>query len=77
MRVELLKNGAGAFTLRIFPPAQWLEFYARYFPAVEVDSTFYSVPAENTARRWMEMTGRRISLHLQIAARDHTCSAVA
>ena len=47
----------GSFYPEDLPPAQWLEFYARYFPAVEVDSTFYSVPAENMARRWMETTG--------------------
>ena len=39
-----------------WPPNRWLEFYARYFPAVEIDSTFYSAPAEATTRRWMEMT---------------------
>jgi len=38
------------------PDSQWLEFYARYFPAVEVDSTFYGAPSENTALRWVEMT---------------------
>lgn len=38
------------------PPSRWLEFYARYFPAVEVDSTFYGPPAEETALRWNEMT---------------------
>lgn len=38
------------------PEAEWLGFYARYFPAVEVDSTFYSVPAENAVRRWAEAT---------------------
>ena len=38
------------------PSNRWLEFYARHFPAVEIDSTFYSAPAEATARRWVEMT---------------------
>jgi uncharacterized protein YecE (DUF72 family) len=38
------------------PSNRWLEFYARYFPAVEIDSTFYSAPAEAVARRWIEMT---------------------
>lgn len=38
------------------PQNHWLEFYARYFPAVEIDSTFYSAPAEEIARRWVEMT---------------------
>lgn len=38
------------------PESHWLEFYARYFPAVEIDSTFYSAPTEDVARRWVEMT---------------------
>ena len=38
------------------PGSRWLEFYANYFPAVEVDSTFYAAPAEKTVRRWVEMT---------------------
>ncbi len=46
----------GAFYPPDVPDSQWLEFYARYFPAVEVDSTFYGPPAENTVRRWIEMT---------------------
>ena len=44
----------------LYPPAvpsnRWLEFYARHFPAVEIDSTFYSAPSEAVARRWVEMT---------------------
>lgn len=44
----------------LYPPGlpsnRWLEFYARHFPAVEIDSTFYSAPTEATARRWVEMT---------------------
>ena len=39
-----------------WPSNRWLEFYARYFPAVEIDSTFYSAPSETVARRWVEMT---------------------
>jgi len=39
-----------------FPESQWLEFYANYFPAVEVDSTFYAAPAEATIQRWIEIT---------------------
>ncbi len=46
----------GSFYPADLPQAHWLEFYARYFPAVEVDSTFYGAPAENTVRRWVEMT---------------------
>ena len=46
----------GAFYPEEWPTNQWLEFYSRYFPAVEVDSTFYSAPSETTARHWAEMT---------------------
>ena len=38
------------------PPDRWLEFYAHYFPAVEVDSTFYASPSESTVARWVEST---------------------
>ena len=38
------------------PEPQWLDFYARYFPAVEIDSTFYAAPAEDAVRRWVEAT---------------------
>jgi uncharacterized protein YecE (DUF72 family) len=39
-----------------WPTNRWLEFYARYLPTVEIDSTFYSAPAEAITRRWVEMT---------------------
>jgi uncharacterized protein YecE (DUF72 family) len=47
---------SGALYPKDLPDNRWLEFYARYFPAVELDSTFYSAPKEAIARRWMEMT---------------------
>ena len=47
---------SGVFYPADWPSNRWLEFYARYFPAVEIDSTFYSAPSEAVARRWVEMT---------------------
>ena len=38
------------------PESQWLEWYARYFTAVEIDTTFYGPPAPDTIRRWAEST---------------------
>ena len=38
------------------PESRWLEFYSRYFSAVELDSTFYHAPAAEVALRWIEMT---------------------
>ncbi len=46
----------GPFYPPDLPQSRWLEYYARYFPAVEIDSTFYSAPAEETLLRWIEMT---------------------
>jgi uncharacterized protein YecE (DUF72 family) len=46
----------GTFYPPELPESEWLEFYARYFPAVEIDSTFYNVPDENVVRRWVEQT---------------------
>ena len=38
------------------PESHWLEFYARYFPTVEIDSTFYAAPAADSVRRWLDLT---------------------
>ncbi|SBT67023.1 Uncharacterized conserved protein YecE, DUF72 family [Micromonospora sediminicola] len=37
-------------------PEKRLSHYARRFPLVEVDATYYSPPAERTARLWAERT---------------------
>ena len=38
------------------PRNRWLEFYARHFPAVEMDSSFYHVPSARTVGHWSGMT---------------------
>jgi uncharacterized protein YecE (DUF72 family) len=63
------------------PDSHWLEFYARYLPAVEVDATFYGAPAENTVRRWVEMTSAgfrfacKLPREITHACRLRDCSA--
>jgi uncharacterized protein YecE (DUF72 family) len=37
-------------------PARRLRFYARQFPLVEVDATYYALPAEQTAAAWADRT---------------------
>jgi uncharacterized protein YecE (DUF72 family) len=37
-------------------PEKRLAFYAKQFPVVEVDSTYYGPPAEQTARLWAQRT---------------------
>jgi uncharacterized protein YecE (DUF72 family) len=46
----------GVFYPPDLPESRWLEFYANYFPAVEVDTTFHAAPPENNVRRWVEMS---------------------
>lgn len=71
----------GAFYPPDLPESQWLEFYARYFPAVEVDSTFYGAPTEDTVRRWAEATPAafrfacKLPREITHACRLHDCSA--
>jgi uncharacterized protein YecE (DUF72 family) len=37
-------------------PAARLRYYAQRFPLVEVDATYYALPAETTARAWADRT---------------------
>jgi uncharacterized protein YecE (DUF72 family) len=57
-----------------FPKSHWLEFYARTFPAVEIDSTFYSPPSADLARRWVEMTPAHFRFSCKLPrAISHAC----
>ena len=39
------------------PRNRWLEFYARHFHAVEMDSSFYHMPSARTVDHWGELAG--------------------
>jgi uncharacterized protein YecE (DUF72 family) len=62
---QKIRIGACAWTFddwrgNFYPPdlpnSHWLQFYSRYLPTVEIDSTFYSAPSENTVHRWIDTT---------------------
>jgi hypothetical protein len=57
---------AGTFYPEHLPAAQRLEFYARYFSGIEVDSTFYHPPAEHVARHWAEVTPEGFTFALKL-----------
>ncbi len=42
----------GVFYPERCPPRLWLEYYARHFDTVELNSTFYRLPTEDTVDRW-------------------------
>lgn len=46
----------GEFYPEHLPASERLQFYARHFPTVEVDSTFYHPPAPHVAAHWAEVT---------------------
>jgi uncharacterized protein YecE (DUF72 family) len=46
----------GAFYPEHLPATERLQFYARHFATVEVDSTFYHPPAPHVAAHWAEKT---------------------
>ncbi len=37
-------------------PEARLRYYASQFPIVEVDSSYYAIPSEQTAKQWVERT---------------------
>ena len=64
----------GSFYPSDLPECRWLEFYANYFPAVEVDSTFYAAPTEATIQRWIEITPASFRFACKLPREiTHTC----
>jgi uncharacterized protein YecE (DUF72 family) len=43
----------GVFYPPKLPPRRWLDFYAKHFDTVEVNSTFYRLPRENAVANWV------------------------
>jgi uncharacterized protein YecE (DUF72 family) len=46
-------------------PEKRLGYYARQFPLVEVDATYYSPPAEQTARLWVDRTPDQFTFNIK------------
>src|SRR5262245_65764016 len=47
---------SGWYPAEASTPERRLRYYASQFPLVEVDATYYALPAEQTARAWAERT---------------------
>ena len=48
----------GRFYPEEAPPKQWFELYARAFDTVEINNTFYQLPAAQTFKAWREQAPR-------------------
>ena len=53
------KDWVGPFYPKDLKQKEWLEYYGRYFPTVEINSTFYTVPNRYTVEAWIRK-GRAI-----------------
>jgi uncharacterized protein YecE (DUF72 family) len=57
------------------PPVQRLAVYARYFDCVEVDATYYAIPARSMVRGWARRTPESFRFALKLSRdlleRDH------
>ncbi|MBW1999586.1 MAG: DUF72 domain-containing protein [Deltaproteobacteria bacterium] len=50
------RHWKGIFYPEEIPQAKWLEYYARHFDTVEVNATFYRLPAPSTFENWYART---------------------
>jgi len=50
------KHWSGVFYPEDIRPAKYLEYYVNHFECVELNSSFYNLPRETTAKGWIERT---------------------
>ncbi|HKQ04084.1 MAG TPA: DUF72 domain-containing protein [Blastocatellia bacterium] len=56
----------GPFYPRGSKPKELLSLYGRIFDTVEVDSTFYAIPSENSIKGWAERTPKDFKFSLKL-----------
>ncbi|NJK45840.1 MAG: DUF72 domain-containing protein [Pleurocapsa sp. SU_196_0] len=55
------EDWVGLFYPSELKKTQWLEFYSEHFDAVEINSTFYAVPAQKSMTSMLERSGGRVT----------------
>jgi uncharacterized protein YecE (DUF72 family) len=56
---------SGWYPPTVDTPAKRLGYYARQFPVVEVDATYYSPPAEQTVQLWTQRTPDEFTFNIK------------
>src|SRR5438132_11231566 len=56
----------GPFYPRGTRAADYLDLYARAFETVEIDSTFYAIPAENSIKSWRSRAPEGFTFSLKL-----------
>lgn len=59
-------GGESIFYPRGTKPTEMLEIYSKIFETVEVDSTFYAIPATSTVEGWYQKTGDNFTFSLKL-----------
>ncbi len=54
------------YPVGITTPQKRLEFYAQHFSTVEVDSSYYAIPAPRVASLWAERTPENFVFHVKV-----------
>ena len=50
-------NGwSGTFYPKKLPKPDWLNYYSKIFPITEINSTYYKIPDQDTAKKWYSET---------------------
>ncbi|SFV32829.1 DUF72 domain-containing protein [Thermoflavifilum thermophilum] len=57
----------GSFYPAGTPRDEWLAYYARYFPAVEINASFYHTPRISTIRKWAAQTPDSFSFSFKLS----------
>jgi len=56
----------GGFYPDTVVPTQWLGWYARFFNAVEADSTFFHAPTRHALEHWLEATPAKFTFTVKL-----------
>ncbi len=49
------------------PKAKWLEFYARHFPTVELNNSFYRLPSETAFANWRDLSPSSFTFAVKVS----------
>ncbi len=63
----IYQNWVGCFYPPNLPKSKYLEYYAKYFNTLELNSTFYKIPKESTFKSWKYKL-KKLNLTLSIKA---------
>ena len=68
-RLSRTRSGSGASIRRSCPASEMLRFYAERFTTVEINNTFYRMPAESMLAQWLQQVPDQFTFTLKAPKR--------